>query len=230
MRKILLFVAIAAAAFAQKPLKIVLVGDSTVNDEGGWGPGFRAAFNSKVEIVNLAKNGRSSKSFRDEGLWEPAVRAHADYILIQFGHNDEPGKGPERETDPETTYRTNLLRYCEEAKASGAIPVLVTSIVRRNFNGIRQIKHDKMPAYVNAVKKLAAEKNILLIDMYSATVAQAMMLGPEGTKELNAVTKDGKSDTTHLGPKGRDEIGKIAAATLAHLQPSLVPYLTIRIQ
>src|SRR5262245_59988748 len=80
------------------PLKIVLVGDSTVNDEGGWGPGFRASFGVEVEVMNLARNGRSSKSFRAEGFWEPALAAKPAYILIQFGHNDVPGKGPDRET------------------------------------------------------------------------------------------------------------------------------------
>src|SRR6185369_3967647 len=108
----------AVAALAQ-PAKIVLVGDSTVNDEGGWGPGLRASFGPQVEVVNLAMNGRSSKSFRDEGRWEPALALKPDYILIQFGHNDGPGKGPERETDPRTTFRGNMARYVDEARAAG---------------------------------------------------------------------------------------------------------------
>src|SRR6187399_2452045 len=90
---------------------IVLVGDSTVAEGGGWGPGFRDAFGPDVRVTNLALNGRSSKSFLDEGAWAPALAARPDYILIQFGHNDGPGKGPERETDPATTYRANLTRY-----------------------------------------------------------------------------------------------------------------------
>src|ERR1700712_3205846 len=100
--------------------KIVLVGDSTVNDQGGWGTGFRASFGSNVQVVNLALNGRSSKSFLDEGAWAPALAAKPDYILIQFGHNDGPGKGADRETTPETTYRENILRYVDEARAIGA--------------------------------------------------------------------------------------------------------------
>src|SRR5689334_17404868 len=96
---------------AQDPpraVRVVLVGDSTVNDAGGWGPGFRAYFGSRMDVVNLAKNGRSSKSFRAEGLWKPAVAGKPDYILIQFGHNDGPGKGADRETDPATTFRENM--------------------------------------------------------------------------------------------------------------------------
>ena len=140
-------------------MKIVLVGDSTVNDEGGWGEGFRATLIEGIspppEVINLAKNGRSSKSFRDEGLWAPALAAKPDFILIQFGHNDEPGKGPERETGPTTTYRANMIRYVEEARAAGATPILVTSIVRRNFNPDGKIKRDHMVPYVEEAGALA---------------------------------------------------------------------------
>jgi lysophospholipase L1-like esterase len=202
-------------AHAQKPLNIVLVGDSTVNDEGGWGEGFRAKlidlFGFPLEVMNLARNGCSSKSFRDEGLWAPALAAKPDYILIQFGHNDEAGKGPERETDPTTTYRANLTRYVEEARAAGATPILVTSIVRRNFDPGGKIKRDHMVLYVEEVRKIAAEKKVWLIDLYALTLAQAESLEPEDRESLNATTKDGKTDTTHLGPKGRREIGAIAA-------------------
>src|SRR5450759_358400 len=118
---------IAAPQPPPKNIKIVLVGDSTFNDEGGWGPGFRASFGPEVQVINLARNGRSSKSFRDEGLWKPALAAQPDYILIQFGHNDGPGKGPERETDPKTTFRENIIRYLDEARGVGAKPILVTS-------------------------------------------------------------------------------------------------------
>src|ERR1035438_4492920 len=170
----------------QRAVKIVLVGDSTVNDEGGWGPGFRASFDQRVEVVNLAKNGRSSKNFRDEGLWGPALAAKADYILIQFGHNDVPGKGPDRETDAETTYRENLARYVAEARAAGAIPVLVTSIVRRNFTPDGRFQPDSLVPHVEAVRALAAEKHVPLMDLYALTLAQAEKLGPAGCDEIDA--------------------------------------------
>jgi pectinesterase len=151
-RAILLAIVSAAACLAAqgpgRPVRIVLAGDSTVNDQGGWGPGFRATFGPKVEVVNLAKNGRSSKSFRDEGLWAPALAPKPDYVLIQFGHNDVPGKGPARETDAATTYRENLTRYIEEVRAAGGTPVLVTSIVRRNFTPEGKIKRDSLAPYV----------------------------------------------------------------------------------
>jgi lysophospholipase L1-like esterase len=211
MSKIILFLLAASAAWSQKTVKIVLVGDSTVNDEGGWGEGFRVALAGSAEVINLAKNGRSSKSFRDEGLWAPALAAKPDYILIQFGHNDEPGKGPDRETGPSTTYRANMIRYVDEARAAGAKPVLVTSIVRRNFDADGKIKRDHMVPYVEEVRKIAAEKNVMLIDLYALTLAQAEALKPQDRESLNAKKPDGTTDTTHLGPKGRREIGAIVA-------------------
>ena len=101
------FLLAAVVCSAQVP--ITLVGDSTVAEGGGWGPGFRAALAGKAQVRNLARNGRSSKSFRAEGAWKPAIDGTAKYILIQFGHNDCPGKGPDRETDPATTFRANLF-------------------------------------------------------------------------------------------------------------------------
>ena len=85
-------------------------------------------------VTNTAQNGRSSKSFRDEGHWATALAAKGDYYLIQFGHNDQPGKGPERETDPATTFPANMARYVDEVRAIGATPILVTSLVRRTFS------------------------------------------------------------------------------------------------
>lgn len=152
-------------------VKIVLVGDSTVNDQGGWGTGFRGSFKDEVQVTNLALNGRSSKSFRDEGAWAPALAAKPDYILIQFGHNDGPGKGPERETDPRTTYRANLIRYIDEARAIGAKPVLVTSITRRNFDADGKLKTDSLEPYVEATRAAAKEKNVPLLDLYALTRA-----------------------------------------------------------
>ncbi|MDE3198995.1 MAG: GDSL family lipase, partial [Acidobacteriota bacterium] len=150
--KYLLPLMLSAAVLSPAAVKIVLVGDSTVNDQGGWGPGFRGSFGSQVTVVNLALNGRSSKSFRDEGAWTPALDAKPDYILIQFGHNDGPGKGPDRETGPETTYRANLIRYIEEARGVGAKPVLVTSIVRRVFTPEGRIRADSLVPYVEEAR------------------------------------------------------------------------------
>lgn len=218
---VILLLLAAVTLSAQPPVRIVLVGDSTVNDEGGWGPGFRASLGPKAEVVNLALNGRSSKSFRDEGHWEPALTARPSYILIQFGHNDGPGKGPERESDPGTTFRANLARYIDEARAAGAEPILVTSIVRRVFLPDGKVNRDSLVPYVEATRAVAAEKQVPLLDLYALTLAQAEQLGPDGCADIDARTADGKRDTTHLGPKGRQDIGEMAAREFLRIHPEL---------
>ena len=207
----------ALACSAQTP--ITLVGDSTVAEGGGWGPGFRAALAGKAEVRNLARNGRSSKSFRGEGAWKPAIDGSAKYILIQFGHNDCPGKGPERETIPATTYRANLLQCINDARAAGATPVLVTSIVRRNFTSENKIKADCLVPYVEQTRQLAAETQTPLLDMYTLTRELSERIGPAGSDTLGATTADGKPDRTHLSPKGQQEIGAIAAREFLKLFP-----------
>lgn len=127
------------------PVRVVLVGDSTVTDDAGWGAGFRELAKRGVEVVNMAASGRSSKSFIDEGLWAKALEQHGQSYLFQFGHNDEPGKGPERETDPGTTYRAFMARYVDESRAIGAKPILVTSLVRRLFNDDGTIRTTQRP-------------------------------------------------------------------------------------
>lgn len=218
-RASLLLLVATSATFAASPVRIVLVGDSTVNDQGGWGPGFRSVFAPEVEIVNLAKNGRSSKSFRAEGLWKPALDPKPSYVLIQFGHNDGPGKGADRETDPKTTFRDNMSRYVDEVRAAGSQPVLVTSIVRRNFGEDGKIKQDSLLPYVEAVRALAAEMKVPLIDLYALTLAHAERLGPDGCADIDARDAEGKRDHTHLGPKGRQEIGVMAAQEFIKLFP-----------
>ena len=221
---VLLLLSGLAAGQSLPPVRVVLVGDSTVNDEGGWGSGFRGWFGKGVEVVNLARNGRSSKSFRDEGLWAPAVAGKPDYIVIQFGHNDGPGKGADRETDPQTTFRENMTRYVAEARAAGAQPVLVTSIVRRVFTAEGKIKRDSLVPYVEAVRELAMELKVPLVDLYGETLAQAERLGSDGCAEIDARLADGKRDTTHLGPRGREEIGRMAAQEFVKLMPAMRDY------
>jgi len=190
---------------------IVLVGDSTVAEGGGWGPGFRDAFGPDVQVTNLALNGRSSKSFLDEGAWAPALAARPNYILIQFGHNDGPGKGPERETDPATTYRANLTRYVREAREVGAMPVLVTSIVRRNLTPDGKVKPDTLEPYVEVVRSLAAELHVLVMELNTLTRTQCEAQGPPGCEALGAKLADGAVDTTHLGPEGQRTVGALAS-------------------
>ncbi len=206
---------------AQSRVRIVLVGDSTVTDSAGWGAGFRAAFSSRVETLNHSRGGRSSKSFRDEGRWQPALDAKPRYVPIQFGHNDNPGKGPQRETDPDTTFAANLVRYVHEARQAGAIPVIVTSIVRRRFDADGKFRPDLLAAYSEAARRVARATGAPLLDLYELTRAQAERLGPEGCAAIDARSADGKRDITHLGPEGARIVGAMAAREFVKLAPEL---------
>ena len=137
-----LIVLILSAFKADHVITIYMIGDSTMsnkplegnNQERGWGHVLGSFFTEDVRVENHAMNGRSSKSFIDEGRWETVVNKirPGDYVFIQFGHNDEKPQ-PERHTDPGTTFDENLRKFVRETRAKGGIPVLFNSIVRRNF-------------------------------------------------------------------------------------------------
>ena len=211
-------------------LKIVLVGDSTVGESDGWGPGFKRFISPEVEVVNMAKNGRSSKSYAAEGWWKKTLELKPDYVLIQFGHNDVPGKGPDRETDPETTYAANIIRYVEEARAAGARPVLVTSLTRRRFGKDDKINSDLFP-YVNVVKRIAAEKRVSLIDLHAQSIALIDRVGRGASDELGKMKSDGKGgremDYTHLGERGSLVFGRVVADELRRVEPALAAHVKL---
>ena len=211
------------------PVKIVLVGDSTVNAEGGWGKGFCAIMTPNVTCVNEALNGRSSKSFIEEGAWKKALDDHGDYYLIQFGHNDMKGKGPERETDPETTYAANIRRYIRDARAIGAVPVVVTSLSRRNYKDGAVVQDLK--DYSAAAKRVAMEENVTVIDLNAMSVkllegmtqAQADEFDATGHEDQRAENKKNAIDRTHLNAKGQALFGRMVADTLVRTQVELGP-------
>ena len=206
-------------------IRIVLAGDSTVTDEVGWGRGFLARVTSHVALANMAKNGRSSKSYLAEGLWREAIRNGADVVLIQFGHNDQPGKGPDRETDPATTYRDNLARYIDEARAVGAIPVIVTSLSRRSYDARERVVADQLVPYVEAARAVAAAKQAPIVDLYAASVSLLNQVGPNIGDSYGIVQSDGTLDRTHLSPAGSAVFGGLVADELVRVLPVLAPYL-----
>jgi len=205
-----------------RKIRIVLVGDSTVNDGGGWGAGFKKLIDDSVECANFAMNGRSSKSFIDEGHWKKALADRADYVLIQFGHNDMPGKGPARETDPKTTYRELMARYVDESRAAGATPVLVTSMTRRNFRDGKVVT--LLGDYADAVRALAREKNVPLVDLHARSIELVNRLGQEESDTLGPVV-DGRPDRTHLSPKGQAVMARLVVEELRKAVPELGPHL-----
>src|SRR4029077_1782832 len=151
------------------PVLIILVGDSTMAVKSGWGPGFCADVVEQVECVNMAKGGRSSGSYRAEGSWAKVMdelkrnsEFASTYVLIQFGHNDQPGK-PGRSTDLATEFPANLRLYVEEVKATGAKPVLITPLARRSFrNGTLT---NNLEPWANATRAIATEKGVPLLDL-----------------------------------------------------------------
>ncbi|MGD9127955.1 MAG: rhamnogalacturonan acetylesterase [Planctomycetia bacterium] len=208
-------------ASPEKKVCILLVGDSTVTDHAGWGKGFKCLAGKQVKYLNHAKGGRSSKSYRDEGLWKKALKTKADYVLIQFGHNDQPGKGPKRETDPKTTYRKNMARYVDEARAAGMKPILVTSLTRRKFvDGKVQCS---LTEYVNTVRELAKEKKVPLVELYQRSIDQANELGPKGCEKMEP-KKNGKFDHTHLNKYGSKMVAGLVVEELCKVVPELDPY------
>jgi len=207
------------------PVRIVLVGDSTVNNDGGWGPGFCALMTPNVECVNQAKNGRSSKSYYDEGLWQTALAQHGDYILIQFGHNDMPGKGPARETDPDTTYAANMRRYIQQARAAGARPVIVTSLSRRTYRDGKLVQD--LTSYANAAKHVAAEEDVPAIDLNAASTKLLETMTQEQADQFDAAAHpdavDKGPDRTHLNATGSALFGRMVADGLAKTCVELGP-------
>ncbi len=206
-----------------RKIRVILVGDSTVNDQGGWGAGLKPLFDDGVECVNYAKNGRSSKSFIEEGHWQKALAGGADYVLIQFGHNDMPGKGPERETDPNTTYRDWMSRYVDESRAIGAVPVLVTSMTRRNFRDGKIVT--LLGDYAQAVRELAREKGVPLVDLHASSIELLNQLGPAESETLGPIV-DGRPDRTHLSAKGQAVMAAVVADLLREAVPELGPHLS----
>ena len=209
------------------PIRIVLVGDSTVTDESGWGAGFARLGTEGVEVINTAASGRSSKSFIDEGLWAKALALKGRYYLVQFGHNDEPGKGPERETDPATTFRAFMARYVDESRAIGGTPILVTSLVRRLYTEDGRIRTSQT-LYVDAVRALAAEKHVPLIDLHAISLADAENAGDDVWADLSPRDAAGQVDRTHLNAKGGDVVGRMVVQSLREMVPDLAPLFPLQ--
>jgi pectinesterase len=210
-------------------VKIILVGDSTVTDNAGWGLGFKQFLTDGAECINTSQGGRSSESFRREGRWTNALALQGDYYLIQFGHNNEPGKLG-RSTDM-PTFVSNMVSYVEEAQAIGAKPVLVTPLTRRQWDKEHpgKIKSSLAP-YAEEVRKLAAEKHVPLVDLQARSIELCESLGPEKCLEFSPPkmidgTNTGGFDGTHLKTKGHVLFARLVVEELRKAAPELAPTL-----
>ncbi|MDE6391367.1 MAG: rhamnogalacturonan acetylesterase [Duncaniella sp.] len=264
-----LALALPLAAQAAEPapadtVTIFMIGDSTMankpldkeNQERGWGQMLPLYFQGAVKIDNHAVNGRSSKSFFDEGRWD-AVMAKmkpGDYCIIQFGHNDEKPKA-DRHTDPGSTFDAMLKKYIDDTRSKGATPILMNSIVRRNFPPNASVKaedrDDNPPVgptketeggvilidthgdYIKAPKNVAEQTGTIYVDMNALTHELVQTMGATLSRNLfmwiPANTYEfcpkGKTDNTHLNVLGGIVVSRLAANALAQKVPELRKYI-----
>lgn len=197
--------------------KIFLIGDSTCQTntketypQVGWGQFFSMYLKKDYEVINLAKNGRSTKSFIDEGLFKYVEDniSNGDYLFIQFGHNDEK-EDKQRHTDKDTTYKENLEYFINTARNNNATPILLSSIYRRKFEG-RKLMLNNHLGYPEAMKEVAIKNDVYFIDLTTKTYNYINDLGPSKSKGLfmyfykNRYKNypEGSKDNTHLRSKG----------------------------
>ncbi|MYM21704.1 hydrolase [Duganella sp. FT135W] len=235
---------------ADKPVRFILVGDSTMANTSGYGDAFCARVNRANTCINLAKGGRSSGSFRAEGRWDEvegllrgAAAYSTTYVLIQFGHNDQPGK-PGRSTDLKTEFPVNMVRYAQEVKALGGVPVLVTPLTRRTFKD--GILENNLAPWADVIRATAAAQKAPLLDLNAESYAAVQAMGQDEADTLAMVPRPagydappvaGKVevagapktafDRTHLGAKGAayfsrmvmEEIKRTIPEAAGHFKP-----------
>ena len=230
-------------------IRIVTIGDSTVCDYDpaktnirGWGQLLPEFFDpAKVEIINLARSGRSSKSFLTEGHWDKvlALSPAPNYVLIQFAHNDDLSKGPDRATlpgkvpaklpaegfgsDPKDWYRNNLRTYIEQARKTGAVPVLVTSMERRQFRG-------KVPARKNlpcaeAAKEMGEQEDVMVVDLEAFSFGLYSEQGMDNVERMHFHRDDLSVDNSHYNGIGARIWAEFIAGQLAKHVPELKPLM-----
>ena len=205
---------------------VFLVGDSTLAPHTGYGNALCQRLVPALDCVNLGRGGRSTLSYRAEGLWDSLLlrlksrpAGSAAHVLIQFGHNDQPGK-PGRSTDLASEYPSNLSHFVTELRAAGATAVLVTPLTRRSFDGPRLT--DQLLPWADAMRRVAREQGVPLIDLHAASMAMVQPLGQAGADEL-AETAPGQPrfDRTHLGERGACVFAAWLSAELARQLPAL---------
>jgi lysophospholipase L1-like esterase len=224
------FLLTAFAGFQKKKTTVYLIGDSTMCDYesaraplNGWGMPFRHFFDSTVTIDNRARGGRSTRTFLSENRWQPVVDQlqEGDYVLIQFGHNDEAKE--EKYKDRYTSvpdYKTNLVKFITEARAKKAIPVLITPMSRLRFkDGVQQETHTE---YTAAMYEVSKQQNVPLIDLDKKSRDLYQQMGPEHARLLfmqlepgeHPAYPEGQKDNTHFNEFGARRIAQLVLAGL----------------
>ncbi|MFR9164873.1 MAG: rhamnogalacturonan acetylesterase [Dysgonomonas sp.] len=225
------FILLIFSSAKERPVHVFMAGDSTMAlkplyknvldtvtgdtvaeafPERGWGQVLPDFFNENIVVEDYAQNGRSSRTFIEQGWWQKIIDGvqKGDYVVIQFGHNDSAADRPDRYTTPED-YKKNFAFFIDQVREKGGNPIICTSVVRRRFdrNGNFQDSHRE---YVSLAKQVAEEKNVPLIDMYEKSKALLISLGEEGSVPLflhvakgeNRNFPEGKTDNTHFREEG----------------------------
>jgi len=215
---------------------IWLVGDSTMSvkektayPETGWGMPFAVFFDSTVTVNNIAQNGRSTKSFIEEHRWQYMMdNLHAgDYVLIQFGHNDEVKEKVGRYTTPDE-FSNNLNRFVKDVRSKNATPVLITPVARRKFDSSGNII-DTHQQYAQLIKDVAKKDNVVLIDLNKESMALLQQTGPENSKYFFNYLKpgehpnypNGREDDTHFNELGARKMAELVMEEICEQIPEL---------
>jgi len=223
----------------KRQIKIYLIGDSTMSQkeikaypETGWGMPFSYFFDSSVTVDNRAKNGRSTRTFIEEGLWKPVVDnlQEGDYVFIQFGHNDEVKTKASYTTEEEFT--ANLVKYVSESRNKKAVPILLTPVARRKFDSSGRIEgtHD---VYSELVRRTAKKYNVPMIDLDRKGQQLLQQMGVERSKYLFNYLEpnehpnypDGKKDDTHFSELGARKVAQIVLAEIKNQNLPVAKYI-----
>lgn len=238
MRRLLIPLFLLLTAFGsqdKKKITIWMCGDSTMSikeikayPENGWGMPFVYFWDSTVAVENLARNGRSTSSFRNEGLWQKVLdkAGEGDYVFIQFGHNDEV---PTKKTyTTEIEFKNNLKKYISEARDKKAIPVLFTPVARRKFDAQGKIEgtHE---VYSQIVRDVAKEEKVYFFDIDRKSQQLYEQMGVENSKLLflhlqpgeHPNHPGGKEDNTHFNELGARLIAQMVLAEIRSSIPEL---------
>lgn len=223
-----------AAAISAAPPRIIIASDSTAANYGasqypqmGWGMVLKCSLDPKVEVVNLARGGRSTKTFIEEGLWDQllAQLKPGDTVMIQFGHNDADTKKIVRFTDPNGAYDVNLRRFVADVRAKGGKPVLVTPIARWMWENDQP--KDAHGPYAATIHRVATDLKVPLVDLDGDMMGALKARGPLASQRLylqykpyDHVTRypEGVSDDTHINEQGARLAAALVAMRLAALK------------
>lgn len=205
---------------------LFIMGDSTASiklaekhPETGWGEALRFFLKTEVNLYNFAQNGRSTKSFVDLGDWGLVLEklSEGDFVLIQFGHNDQKLEDETRYTDPNTTYKENIKHFVKIIRERKAYPILLTSCSRQAFDLDGQKRVDTIGEYPKAMQAVSEELGIEFLDMYQYSYDLQIVLGFENSKQLFLQMEsnqhhnyfDGIVDQTHFSPYGAFTIAEL---------------------